>query len=155
MAPDFFIGCAAKEKELAVGGAEGCGSSPHPVWEIEKDEEMDEGNDQVFTPAFGLEVGPKGKKVGIFPLGKTDGMAEGDVRESGVGIDKNQEFPLGLPGQLVAGPGLAGPSFGKFFSGNQTNPRITLGSLANNLGCLVGGVVVEDEHFEIWVIAAD
>ena len=51
-----------------------------------------------------------------------DGLGEGVVGKTGVGVDKNQECPLGLLGQLMTGPGFASPSRGQIFPGNQANP---------------------------------
>ena len=76
----------------------------------------------MLAPTFGLEKGPKGKQIGLFLDGEIDRLGQGDVREPGVGIDKNEEFTFGLLGQLMARPGFAGPAYGKIFPGDQANP---------------------------------
>jgi len=155
MTSNGLVGCPAKEKELAVGGAEGWGPAAHPVWQIEENEKMHKGDDETFAPAFGLEVGPKGKQIGPFPDGKVDRLGKGDVREPGVGIDKNEEFTLGLLSQLMAGPGLTGPSRWEIFPADQANPRIPLGPLPDDFGRAVGGVVIKDKDFKIGIVAVN
>lgn len=57
---DFIVRVASKEKELAIGGTEATDVTPGPVRHVQKDEEMDEGDDQLFAPAEGFEIRPKG-----------------------------------------------------------------------------------------------
>ena len=84
-----------------------------------------------------------------------DGLGEGVVGKTGVGVDKNQECPLGLLGQLMARPSLAGPTLGEIFSAKQTNPWVALEPLADESGGTIGGVVIENENFKIGVLATD
>ena len=122
--PDFFIGLAAKEQELAVGGAERGRSAPDPVRQVKKNEEMDEGDDEPLAPAFGLQVGPEGKEIRLFPDGQMHGMGEGVVGKAGIRIHKKEILALGCDRQLVAGPSLARPTGGQIFSRQKPDSGI-------------------------------
>ena len=58
MAFDFFIGISSKQDELPIGCSKASQGSFGPVGEIKEDEEMNEGNDESFTPCEGFQIGP-------------------------------------------------------------------------------------------------
>ena len=75
------------------------------------------------------------------------------IGEAGVGIDKKEEFALGFFGELVAGPRLAGPTFGEGLTREKADAGVSLGSTLDEGGGAVGGVVVENKNFHIRVVA--
>lgn len=150
VSPDFFVGLTAKKEKLAVGGPQRWGSAADPVGKVEKDEEMNVRNGQMLAPAFGLQVGPKGKEVGFLIEGQLDGLGNGVLGKAGVGIHKQKEIPLGRLGELLAGPGFSSPVGGKILPLKQANPRVDLCKMPDHVGSAIGGVVVQDKDFKNW-----
>ena len=114
---------------------------------------MDKRNDQLLAPTFGLEIRPKGKKVGLVLRGQAYGLSQGDIGKAGVGIDKNQIIPLGLLGQLVASPSLSRPTGRQILALQQADSGIFFGLLEDQFGRGIGGVVVEHEDLEVGIVA--
>ena len=81
-----------------------------------------------------------------------DGLGDRAIGEAGVGIDKKEKFALGFFGELVAGPRLAGPTFGEGLTCEEADTGVSLGSTLDEGGGAVGGVVVEKKNFHIWVV---
>jgi hypothetical protein len=75
------------------------------------------------------------------------------IGEAGVGIDKKEEFALGFFGKLVAGPRLSSPTFWEGLTCEEADAGVSLGSTLDEGGGAVGGVVVENKNFHIWVVA--
>ena len=86
-------------------------------------------------------------------MGNGDGLGDRAIGEAGVGIDKKEEFALGFFGELVAGPRLSGPTFGEGLTREKADAGVSLGSTLDEGGGAVGGVVVENKNFHIWVVA--
>ena len=79
-------------------------------------------------------------------------MGKGDVGKACIGIDKEEVVALGFLGELMASPRFSDPSCGKWFTGDQSDPGIPLGSLLDYMGRAIGRVVVEDKNFEDRII---
>ena len=126
VAMDFVVGAATKENELAVGGAKTAQATWGPVREVEKNKKVDEWNDELFAPAEGFEVRPKGKQIGSLLVGNGDGLGDRAIGEACVGIDKKEKFALGFFGELVARPGFASPTFGEGLTREEADPGVSL-----------------------------
>lgn len=153
MTLNFIVGGAAKENELAIGCTKTAQWTWGPVREVEKDKKVNERNDKFLAPGEGFEVRPKREEISPLLMGEGDRLGDCAVGKAGVGVDKEEVFALGFLGELVAGPRLSGPPFGKRLTGKESDTRVALGS-ALNQGCgAVGGVVVENEDLHIRVVA--
>ena len=86
-------------------------------------------------------------------MGSGDGLGDRAIGEAGVGIDKKEEFALGFFGELVACPRLSGPTFREWLTCEEADAGVSLGSTLDEGGGAVGGVVVENKNFHIWVVA--
>ena len=79
-------------------------------------------------------------------------MRDRAIGEAGVGINKKEEFASGFFGELMAGPRLAGPTFGEGLTLEEADAGVSLGSTLDEGGGAVGRVVVENKNLHIRVI---
>lgn len=155
--PDFFVaanglvGGAAEEDELSVGDAEAAVGEGEPLREKEEDENVDEGEDQHFAPASGDLARPEREEIGLFFFHGGEGGSDGIGSVERIGIGEEEEVALGVLGELPAGPRFSGPTFWERSAFEEVEAGFGGHSLGDDVGGLIGGVVVEDDPLEIGV----
>ncbi len=99
---------------------------------------MDKRYHESFAPAFRLKVGPKGKQICSGFFAHAQGMSYRGPRKAGVGINKKEKIPPGLPGQLLAGPRFSRPSPGQIRSRQKSDSGILMSRQPDNLRSVIG-----------------
>jgi len=106
---DPFVRFSSKKDKLAIRCPQAPKGATRPMGKIKQNEEVNEGNDEALTPAQGFLKGPQRNEICLMLMGQINGMGNGDVGKTGVGINKKQVIPFGFPGKLMARPRLAYP----------------------------------------------
>ena len=153
MAADLQVGLFAKKHELSVGRPELGLSAGHPMGQVKKNEQVDEGDNEDFTPGLCLLVGPEGQKVGSSPKGDVHRGHEGFAVDPGVGVEKEHELTLGGLGQLMACPSLSRPTCGQIPAFQTADSGVPAGVLLDQLSGTVLRMVVQNENLEVRVVA--